>query len=121
MTFNENDPVFRSFQNALEAAGQENYVLRLYVTGATPRSTLAIQNIRAFCEEHLRGRYDLEVIDMYQQPGLAQAEQIYAAPTLVKSLPPPLRRLIGDLSDSEKVLVGLNLNPKRADSDKAQE
>jgi circadian clock protein KaiB len=93
------------------AAGRqgERYVLRLYVTGLTPRSTQAIASLRAVCEEHLAGRYDLEVIDLYQQPELARGQQLIAAPTLVKELPPPVRRLIGDLSDEQRVLVGLDL------------
>ena len=95
------------------ANADEQYVLRLYVTGSTPRSTRAIQNIRALCEEHLQGHYDLQVIDIYQQPGSAGKEQIIAAPTLIKSLPAPLRKLVGDLSDSEKVLAGLDVRPKQ--------
>ena len=87
----------------------ERYVLRLYVTGMTPRSTRAVENVRRICEEHLHGRYDLEVIDIYQQPTLAKGEQIVAAPTLVKKLPLPLRRMIGDLSNTDKVLLGLDL------------
>ena len=90
----------------------EAYVLRLYVTGLTPRSTLAIANVRKICDEHLAGRYELEVIDLYQQPGLAKGEQIIAAPTLIKTLPLPLRRLIGDMSDTEKVLIGMDLKPR---------
>ncbi len=86
-----------------------HYVLRLYVTGTTPRSTLAILNIKKICQEHLEGRYDLEVVDLYQQPLLAKGEQIIAAPTLIKSLPLPLRRFIGDMSDTERILVGLDL------------
>ena len=85
------------------------YVLRLYITGATPRSTQAVLNIRKICEDYLRGRYDLEVIDMYQQPILAEGEQIIAAPTLIKKLPLPLRRFIGDLSNIDRILVGLDL------------
>jgi circadian clock protein KaiB len=89
------------------------YVLRLYVTGLTPRSVRAITNIKEICEEHLKGRYDLQVIDIYQQPVLARGEQIIAVPTLIKKLPPPLRRIIGDLSDRERVLIGLDLKPNR--------
>ena len=100
-------------QAALEKAaagkGSERYVLRLYIAGLTPRSTLAIQNIRKICEEHLEGRYDLQVIDIYQQPVLAEGEQIIAAPTLVKKLPLPLRRFIGDMSNTERILVGMDL------------
>ena len=85
------------------------YVLRLYIAGLTPRSTLAIQNIRRLCQEHLEGRYDLQVIDIYQQPVLAEGEQIIAAPTLIKQLPLPLRRFIGDMSNTERILVGMDL------------
>ncbi len=85
------------------------YVLRLYVTGTTPQSVRAIANVKKLCEEYLQGRYTLEVIDLYQQPQLAQGEQIIAAPTLIKKLPLPLRRLIGDMSNTERVLVGLDL------------
>jgi circadian clock protein KaiB len=87
----------------------DRYVLRLFVSGMTPRSTRAVQNVRAICEEHLHGRYDLEVIDIYQQPTLARGEQIIAAPTLVKKSPAPLRYIIGDLSSTERVLRGLDL------------
>jgi circadian clock protein KaiB len=87
----------------------ERYVLRLYITGMTPRSTEALATIKAVCEEHLHGRYDLEVIDIYQHPALARDEQIVAVPTLVKKLPVPLRRLIGNLSAKERVLLGLDL------------
>ena len=90
----------------------EKYVLRLYVTGQTPKSVRAIANIKAICEEHLKGRYDLQVIDIYQRPALAQDEQILAAPTLIKKLPLPLRRLVGDLSKTEHVLLGLDLREK---------
>ena len=89
----------------------KRYELRLFITGTTPRSTQAIANIRSLCEEHLPGRYDLEVVDIYQQPAAASAEQIIAAPTLVKKSPSPSRRLVGDLSDRNKVLIGLNLAP----------
>ena len=78
----------------------------------TSRSTRAIANIKEICEEHLKGRYDLRVIDIYQQPVLAKGEQIIAVPTLIKKLPPPLRRLIGDLSDRKRVLIGLDIKPE---------
>jgi circadian clock protein KaiB len=87
----------------------KRYVLTLYITGSTPRSTLAIGNIRALCEEFLPDRYDLEVIDIYQQPAQAATAQIIAAPTLVKRSPRPVRRLVGDLSSRERVLSALNL------------
>ncbi len=88
-----------------------SYVLRLYVTGMTPRSRLAIENIKSVCEEYLRGLYDLEIIDIYKRPYLAKDEQIVAAPTLIRKVPKPLRRFIGDLSDRERVLLGLDLKP----------
>ncbi|HET7586467.1 MAG TPA: circadian clock KaiB family protein [Gammaproteobacteria bacterium] len=87
----------------------DRYLLRLYVSGGTERSTRAIENLRHVCERHLDGRYDLEVIDIYQHPEAARAAQIVAAPTLVKATPAPLRRIIGDLSDQHKVLHALNL------------
>ena len=89
------------------------YGLRLYVAGMTPRSVRAIANIKEICEEHLDGLYALQVIDLYQQPVLAKGDQIIAVPTLIKKLPPPLRRIIGDLSDRERVLIGLDLKPKK--------
>jgi circadian clock protein KaiB len=85
------------------------YVLRLYVSGSTLKSALAVENIKRICEQHLKNRYDLEVIDIYQQPNLARDEQIVAVPTLIKRLPPPVRRLIGDLSNQKRVLFGLDL------------
>jgi circadian clock protein KaiB len=91
-----------------------HYELRLFVTGTSPRSGQAIANVRAVCEEFLAGRYDLEVIDIYQQPLLAEREQIIAAPTLIKITPKPARRLIGNLSDRDKVLVWLNLAARSA-------
>src|SRR6266704_2551579 len=87
----------------------ERFILRLYVAGMTSRSARAVDNVRAFCEKHLEGRYDLQVIDVYQQPALARSEQLIAAPTLIKKLPLPLRRLIGDMSNEDRVLVGLDL------------
>ncbi len=89
----------------------KKYVLRLYVAGSTARSMAAISNIKKICDEQLEGRFSLEVIDLYQQPELAAGHQIIAIPTLIKELPPPLRRIIGDLSDTEKVIVGLDLKP----------
>jgi len=104
-----------AFGTAPGGVDQETYVLRLYVSGMMPRSTRAIENVRAICEEHLQGRYDLEIIDIYQQPVLAAGEQIVAAPTLIKKLPAPLRRIIGDLSNTERVLVGLDIRLRRRD------
>jgi circadian clock protein KaiB len=100
------------FEKAVKrGAAEQRYVLRHYVTGSTPRSSRAIQNIRSLCETHLRGRYDLEVIDIHQQPVLARGQQIIAAPTLIKQLPAPLRKMVGDLSDTQRVLMGLDLQP----------
>ncbi len=96
----------------LQRAGEgqeERYVLRLYVTGMSPRSVRAVENVRALCEEHLHGRYELEVVDLYQQPELARGDQIVAAPTLIKKLPLPLRRIIGDMSGKDRVLQGLDI------------
>jgi circadian clock protein KaiB len=93
-------------------AQEKRYVLRLYVAGATPRSVRAIANVKRICEEHLKGRYELDVIDLYQQPQLARGEQIIAVPTLIKKLPPPLQRIIGDMSITERVLVGLDVQVK---------
>ena len=95
------------------APPKERYVLRLYITGMTPRSTEAFSTIKALCEDRLQGRYELEVIDIYQHPQLAIDEQIIAVPTLVKKLPAPLRRLVGDLSNEERVLLGLDLRRKQ--------
>ncbi|HXD73057.1 MAG TPA: circadian clock KaiB family protein [Vicinamibacterales bacterium] len=89
------------------------YVLRLYVTGTTSRSVHAIQNVKRVCEAHLKGRYELEVVDIYKNLPLARGDQIIAAPTLIKKLPLPLRRLIGDMSDDERLLVGLDLRPRK--------
>jgi circadian clock protein KaiB len=101
-----------AFEQALKKTGKEKYVLRLYVAGTTPRSLTAVSNIKKICEDHLHGRYDLEVIDIYQQPTLAKGEQIIAAPTLIKKLPLPLRKFIGDMADRERIFVGLELKPK---------
>jgi circadian clock protein KaiB len=97
------------FDLAMSESGKGRYILRLYVTGATSRSVEAITNIKKICEEYLEGRYELEVIDLYQMPSLAQGDQIIATPTLIKKLPLPFRRIIGDLSNIEKVLLGLDL------------
>ena len=97
------------YEQQIEQAKGETYLLRLYVTGSTPQSVRAIENIKKICEEHLKGRYELEVVDLYQKPSLANGEQIIAAPTLIKKLPQPLRRIIGDMSNTERVLVGLDL------------
>ncbi|MEN6615578.1 MAG: circadian clock KaiB family protein [Syntrophorhabdus sp.] len=106
------DDQLEIFEEAIKGSADRKYVLRLYVAGATPRSTDSIINIKKICEEYLKGRYELEVIDIYQQPGLAKKEQIVAAPTLIKKLPLPLRKFIGNLADVERILVGLDLKRK---------
>ena len=100
------------FEKAAARRDRAKYVLRLYVTGMTPKSTRAIANVRKLCEKYLEGCYELDVIDIYQQPKLAKGEQIIATPTLIKKLPLPLRKLIGDMSDTERFLVGIDLKPK---------
>jgi circadian clock protein KaiB len=102
---------------ATPASRPSKYLLRLYVLGTTGKSIRAIQNVRRICEEHLQGLYELEVVDIHKSLPLARGDQIIAAPTLVKRLPTPLRRLIGDMSDEQRVLVGLDLQPRRAGRD----
>ena len=97
------------FEKAVSRLAEGKYVLRLYVAGMTPNSARAIANLKKICEEHLAGRYDLNVIDVYRKPTLAKGEQIIAAPTLIKKLPLPMRKLIGDMSDEGKVLIGLDI------------
>lgn len=97
------------FDQSISASGKNKYILRLYITGSTVRSLNAITNLKKICEEYLDGKYELEIIDLYQKPNLAQGEQIIAAPTLIKKLPLPFRRIIGDMSNKEKVLLGLDL------------
>ena len=103
----------KGFEEAAAKQDQAKYLLMLYVTGMTPRSTQAIANVRNLCEKFLAGSYELKVIDIYQQQQLAKGEQIIATPTLIKKLPLPLRKLIGDMSDTEKVLLGIDLKPKK--------
>ncbi len=101
-----------AFERSMVSPQKKTYVLRLYLTGTTPQSMRAVANVKKICEEHLKGSYELEVIDLYQQPKLAQGEQIIATPTLIKKLPLPLRRIIGNMSKTERVLVGLDLRKK---------
>lgn len=95
------------------AKSSEWWELRLYVAGHTPRSVEAFANLKRICDEHLKGRYRIEVIDLLVNPTLARGDQILAVPTLVRQLPPPVKKIIGDFSDKEKVLVGLNLRPAK--------
>jgi circadian clock protein KaiB len=103
-----------AFERAVKAApATAMYVLVLYVAGINTRSAAAIRNVTQICEENLKDRYELKVIDLYQQPTLAKGEQIIAAPTLIKKLPFPLRRIIGDMANKDRILVGLDLRPKK--------
>ena len=95
-----------------EKSNAGKYVLRLYVTGSTPKSSRAIENLKKLCEAHLKDRYELTVIDLYETPEAAQRDQILCAPTLVKQLPAPVRRLIGDLSNTHRVLLALDFKPE---------
>jgi len=92
-------------------SNEEKWELRLYIAGQTPKSILALQNITKYCKEHLEGQYSIEVIDLLKNPQLAEGDQIFAIPTLVRKFPEPLRKIIGDLSNEERVLVGLNIRP----------
>jgi circadian clock protein KaiB len=103
-----------AFEAAAAVQDKTRYVLRLYVTGTTQHSARAIVNIRKICEEHLQGRYELEIVDISQHPTLLESEQIIAAPTLIKKLPAPLRRFIGDMSQTERILRGLDLREKKS-------
>ena len=97
----------------------ERYILRLYVTGMTARSARAVSNLRAICEQYIKDGYDLEVIDIYQQPARTRSDQIIAAPTLIKQQPLPMRRIIGDMSDRAQVVLGLDLVPLGAAAPRA--
>jgi circadian clock protein KaiB len=101
-----------AMEEAVAKAGKEKYVLKLYITGMTARSQQALLNIKKIIEENPDNNFDLEVIDIYQQPTLAKGDQIIAVPTLIKKLPSPIRRLIGDLSQEDRIILGLDLKPK---------
>ena len=94
-------------------AEKDKWILRLYVAGQTPRSITAFGNLKKICEEHLAGKYEVEVVDLLEDPRLAAGDQILAIPTLVRRLPPPMHKIIGDLSNTERVLIGLDLLPKK--------
>ena len=115
MTQSQSEENLANLEEAVEGRANARYVLRLYVAGFTPRSAAAIASVKKICEEHLRGRYELEVVNLYDVPTLAKGEQIIAAPTLIKKLPLPLRRIIGDMADTKKLLVGLDLREKDTD------
>ena len=112
------DNSYAEFEEASKSEAKERYVLRLYVSGMTPKSINAIENVRKLCEQYLLGRYELDIVDIYQQPDVAKAEQLIAAPTLIKKLPLPLRRFIGDMSNKDKILVGLDIIPKKNENNK---
>jgi circadian clock protein KaiB len=97
-----------------DAGSEGQWRLKLYVAGQTPKSVTAIANLRRICEEHVAGRYTIEVIDLIERPQLARDDQIFAIPTLVRQIPIPMRKIIGDLSDTERVLVGLQIIPPKA-------
>jgi circadian clock protein KaiB len=111
-------PAKRSSLAPEEPAGDnpEHWQLRLYVAGQTPKSLTAFANLRKICEEHLAGKYEIEVIDLLENPKLARGDQILAIPTLVRKLPPPVKKIIGDLSNTENVLVGLDMRPVKTSS-----
>lgn len=95
----------------LDIDTEQTWELRLYIAGKTPKSITALNNLKRYCEEHLKGKYQIEVIDLLEKPQLAEGDQIFAVPTLVRKVPVPMRKIIGDLSNEEKVLVGLNIRP----------
>jgi circadian clock protein KaiB len=105
----ESADTLAEFEKLVADLAQPHYVFRLYVSGSTPRSTLAIANVRAICERYLPGRFDLEVVDVYQQPAMAKSGQVVAVPTLIKELPLPAQRFVGDMSNTERIVIGLNL------------
>jgi circadian clock protein KaiB len=105
--------VEKSKPRARTRRAEKNWELRLYVAGQTPKSLTAFANLKKICEEHLAGQYHIEVIDLIKKPQLASGDQIFAIPTLVRKLPEPIRKIIGDLSDTERVLVGLNLREQK--------
>ena len=106
---NKSFSTVEEFERAAAASRTERYTLRLFVAGTTARSKAAVANVKAICERFLAGRYRLEVVDVYQQPELTKSEQLIAAPTLVKRLPRPERRVVGDMSNKDRVLIGLDL------------
>jgi circadian clock protein KaiB len=108
----DNDYLMENFEQTIAELENQHYYLRLYIAGTTPRSIRALQRIKSICETYLQGRYELEVIDVYQSSEQLQLDNIVVIPTLIKQLPLPLQRMIGDLSDTEKVLFGLDIVPK---------
>jgi circadian clock protein KaiB len=111
-------PAARRLKDAIGAAPTERFILRLFVSGLSARSRRAIDNIKRLCETHLAGRYELQIIDIYQQPELAKEQQLIAAPTLIKKLPLPLRKLVGDMQDPARVLIMLGVTATDEGSDR---
>jgi circadian clock protein KaiB len=114
MALSSDNRLMGEAESACESAPERHYELRLYVAGQTPRSVEAFANLKKICEEHLKGRYSIEVIDLLENPKLARGDQILAIPTLVRKLPEPIRKIIGNLSDTERVLIGLDLRPRKS-------
>ncbi len=112
MSQTERDAMTAQFEEAIVESNQQHYRLRLYIAGTTPRSMRSLENLKHLCETYLHGRYELEVIDVYQSSVPTKQDSVIAIPTLVKQLPLPMRRIIGDLSNTEKVLLGLDLVPR---------
>ena len=104
-------PVAAKKKKKARSAARAEWVLRLYIAGATTKAVAALENLKKICEEHLKGRYVIEVIDLLRDPELAEGDQILATPTLVRALPPPMKKIIGNLTSSDRVLVGLDLRP----------
>ncbi len=113
MGFKKPKDSLSEFEQEIKKSEKEKYVLRLYIAGMSSKSKIAIQNIKRICEGNLSGHYDLEIIDVYKQPVLAEGDQIVATPTLIKKLPVPIRTFIGDMSKEEKILIGLDLRQKK--------
>jgi len=103
------DQTLMEFEKLVADLAQPSYLFRLYVSGTTPRSAAAVVNVRRICEQYLPGHYELEVIDVYQQPAATKAAQIIAVPTLIKELPFPRQRFVGDMSNTDRIVIGLNL------------
>lgn len=115
MELSQHHQTAEPFETDLDEPEHAVYILRLYITGSTPKSTRAVHNLMKMCQEHLAGLYELEVIDIYQQPELAQVEDIIAAPTLVKKRPLPVQKVLGDLSNAQRLVSGLSLPPRPVD------
>ncbi len=103
------ETVTGEFERALNKHGRQKFVLRLFVTGLTPRSTEAVEQVRKLCEKNLAGRYELEIVDIYRHPGAAKRDQVLAAPTLIRLLPRPVRKFVGDMRKTEKILTGMEI------------